>query len=70
MEADVLIAKCYQHIKRGYPLPLDYMLELLDSDISPETLQEYVEEGYTLDETLDLLVYYQEDYEPTTEEDY
>lgn len=69
METDVLIAKCYQYIKRGYPLPLDYMLELLKSDISPETLQEYVEEGYTLDETLDLLVYYQEDYEPT-EEDY
>lgn len=61
-DVDVLIAKCFQYLKRGYPLPLDYTLELLKSDISPGTLEEYVAEGYTFDECLDLLVYYQEDY--------
>lgn len=56
-ETEILVTKAYRYMKRDYPVPLDLMIELFASDVSPEDLQDMVEEGYTLEECLDMLCY-------------
>jgi len=65
MELDQVIRRAYHYMKRDYPVPLDTMLALYASDVSPEDLHDMVEEGYTLNECLDMMCNY-----PTNEENY
>ena len=69
-EEELLIRKAYNYCKQGYPIPLDVGLDLLASDVCPGDLEDMVEEGYTLNEVLDMLMYYNHDDYDEEENDY
>lgn len=55
---DQVITRAYHYLKRGYALPLDLIMELFANDICPGDLEDMVDEGYDLDECLDMLCFY------------